>query len=111
MREYSFKRGFKPSEERLVEALRNNFDSFEKINERVEGKAKDEEKGGIKYIASIEDAEFELGLKEKKLFVVTKKAGTKEVLKRYTRFLESLTGYTAKERRKRMLKEMNSNRL
>ncbi len=110
MRGYSFKRGFKPSEERLVEALRNNFDSFEKIDERIEGKAKDE-KGGIRYIARIEDAEFELELKEKKLFVVTKKAGTKDVLKRYNRFLESLTGYTAKERRKRMLKEMNSNPL
>lgn len=105
MRGYSFKRGFKPSEERLVEALRNNFDSFEKINERIEGKVKDE-KGEIRYVARIEDAEFELELKEKKLLVSTKKAGKnpQEVLKRYNRFLESLTGYTAKERRKKMLK-------
>jgi len=107
MREYSFKRGFEASEKKLVEALKSNFDSFEKINGGAEGKEE------IRYIASIGDAEFELELKEKKILVITKNAGKnpQEALKRYNRFLETLTGYTAKERRKKMLKEMNSNSL
>jgi len=96
MREYSFKRGFRASEERLVEEMRKNFDSFEK------------REGG--YIARIEDAEFEIHLEEKKLTVGTSKPGkgSAEVLKRYNDFIEAFTGYSAKERRKKMLKEMNS---
>jgi hypothetical protein len=99
MHEYSFKRGFEASEDRLVEALEANFDSFEKK--------------GKKYTATISNAKFEIELKGKKLMVSTVNAGegSSEVIKRYNRFLEALTGYTAKERRKKMLKvkEMNSN--
>jgi hypothetical protein len=96
MREYSFKRGFRASEERLVEEMRKSFDSFEKREDRYTGR--------------IEDAEFELHLEEKKLTVSTSKPGkgSAEVLKRYNYFIESFTGYSAKERRKKMLKEMNN---
>jgi len=97
MREYPFKRGFQATNERLVEAMKNSFDSFE-------------EKEG-KYRGRIGDAEFALELRGKKLAVETIEPGkgSAEILNRYNQFLEALTGYSAKERRKRMLKEMNSN--
>jgi len=97
MREYPFKRGFQATNERLVEAMKNSFDSFE-------------EKEG-KYVGRIGDAEFTMELRGKKLAVETTDPGegSTEILGRYNQFLEALTGYGAKERRKRMLKETNSN--
>jgi len=93
MREYRFKRGYRPTTERLEEILVKHFGDFEKEEDR--------------YKVRIENALFILWLNDKALNVESKtqtsgKGDTAKVLQTYSRFLEELTGYTAKERRKKM---------
>jgi len=101
MREYKFKRGFKPDEDRLVDMLKRHFGGFEK-----DGKFYVVRFGAIE--------EMRVWIEKKKLYVdmrtnprVSDEVATK-TLKAYNRFLEELTGYTAKERARMMRKEVES---
>ncbi len=96
MREYKFKKGFKASEERLEELLRKFFGEFEKEgNEYV-----------VRYKA-IE--EMRLKIANRKLIVESRTNASVddktalETIKTYNRFLDELTGYTAKERKKHLM--------
>ncbi len=99
MREYQFKRGFKPNEERLEEAIKKYFGDF-----RREGDTYIVSYGAIE--------ELKLKIQSKKLIVESKTnpAVSNDVatdtLKTYNRFLEELTGYTARERQKRLKKSI-----
>ncbi len=99
MRAYPFKRGFKPSEERLVEMIEKHFGEFKKDGEYY-----------IVSFGAIE--ELKMKLDGKKLLAETKtnpKAPEDvavETIKRYNKFLHELTGYSAKERQKLMKKEV-----
>ncbi len=99
MREYKFKRGFKPTAERLESLLKKHFGSFER--------------DGDAYIVRYKAIEeLRLWLDGKVLKVESKaRSGVDdktalETLKTYNRFLDELTGYTAKERKKHMMKEV-----
>lgn len=98
MREYKFKRGFKPTEERLEEMMELYFDEYKK--------------DGNVYFAKFGAIEAKLWLENKKLYVETetRKDVSDEVaaqtIKIYNMFLEDLTGYTAKQRQKMMKKEV-----
>jgi len=99
MREYRFKRGFKPTKERLEEMLKKHFGSFE-----VDG-----EFYLVKNFGALEV--LKLKLEDKKLYAETRTRMTddetaKMTLRAYNRFLEEFTGYTAKERQKLMMKEL-----
>lgn len=101
MRDYKFKRGYKASKERLEEMLEKHFGSFE-----VEG-----EFYIVRNFGGIE--EMKLKLSDKKLLVETKTRVVDDetalkTIKTYNRFLEELTGYTAKERQKMLRKEVES---
>lgn len=99
MREYRFKRGFKPVPERLEKMLEKYFGGYD-----VEG--------GfyiVRNFGAIE--EIRLKLENKKLYVESKTKLTDDetaakTIKTYNKFLEELTGYTAKERQKMMKKEV-----
>jgi hypothetical protein len=98
MREYRFKRGFKPTLERLEEMLNKHFGGFE-----VEG-----DYYFVKNFGAIEV--LKLKLENKKLYAESKTRIVDDdtaikTLKTYNKFLEELTGYTAKERQKMMKKE------
>jgi len=98
MREYRFKRGFKPTSERLEEMLRKHFNGFET----------DGDSYVVRNFGAIE--ELRLKLENKKLYAESKTKLTDDetamkTLKTYNKFLEELTGYTAKERQKLMKKE------
>ena len=99
MREYPFKRGFKASEERLEEAIKKHFGEFKKE--------------GDTYIVSFGAIEeLRLRIQNKKLLAESKtnpKVSSDvaaNTIKTYNRFLEELTGYTAKERQKLLKKEV-----
>lgn len=99
MREYKFKRGYKATTERLEEMLKKHFGEFKK--------------DGNKYIVSFGAMEEMVAwIENKKLYVETKTNKNVpddvalETIKKYNKFLEDLTGYTAKERRKHMMKEV-----
>lgn len=99
MREYRFKRGFKPTPERLEEMLKKHFGGFDADGEFYV----------VKNFGAIE--ELRLKLENKRLYAESKTKLTddetaKETIKTYNKFLEELTGYTAKERQKLMKKEM-----
>uniref|UniRef100_A0A7J2TJV7 DUF5611 domain-containing protein n=1 Tax=Archaeoglobus fulgidus TaxID=2234 RepID=A0A7J2TJV7_ARCFL len=101
MRDYKFKRGYKASKERLEEMLEKHFGGFE-----VEG-----EFYIVRNFGGIE--EMKLKLSDKKLLVETKTRVVDDetalkTIKTYNRFLEELTGYTAKERQKMLRKEVES---
>ena len=98
MREYRFKRGFKPTAERLEEMLSKHFGGFEFDGEYYL----------VKNFGAIEV--LKLKLENKRLYAESKTKLTDDetalkTLKTYNRFLEELTGYTAKERQKLMKKE------
>ncbi|WP_456468283.1 DUF5611 family protein [Archaeoglobus sp.] len=98
MREYRFKRGFKPTPERLEEMLRKHFGGFEADGEFYIVR----DFGAIK--------ELRLKLENKRLYAESKTRLTDDdtamkTLKTYNKFLEEFTGYTAKERQKLMKKE------
>jgi Uncharacterized protein conserved in archaea len=93
MREYRFKRGYRPITEKLEEMLVKHFGGFEKEED--------------KYKVRLENTLFILWLNDKALNVESKtqtsgKSDTAKVLQIYNKFLEELTGYTVKERRKKM---------
>ncbi len=101
MREYRFKRGFKPTEERLEQLLNKYFGGFERDGDFYV----------VKNFGGIE--ELRLKLENKRLYAEskTRKVDDETALKTirtYNDFLEELTGYTAKERQKMLKKEMES---
>ncbi|MBE8540454.1 DUF5611 family protein [Geoglobus acetivorans] len=99
MREYRFKRGFKPTAERLEEMIIKYFGSFEK----------DGDVYVVRYKAL---EELRLWLEGKVLKAETRTnpnvddETALETLRTYNRFLDELTGYTAKERKKHMMKDV-----
>ena len=99
MREYRFKRGFKPTKERLEELIRKHFGGFEKDGDVY-----------IVRFGAIE--ELRLWIKDKKLYAESKtnpkvpEDVAVKTIKTYNKFLEELTGYTAKERQKMLRKEV-----
>jgi len=98
MREYRFKRGFKPTSERLEEMLKKHFGGFERDGEFYI----------VRNFKAIE--ELKLKLENKRLYAESKTKLTDDetamaTIKAYNKFLEELTGYTAKERQKLMKKE------
>jgi len=101
MREYKFKRGYKPTEERLEEMIIKHFGEF-----RKEGDVYIVKYGAIE--------ELRLWLKDKKLYAESKtnpnvsEEVAVKTIKTYNKFLEELTGYTAKERQKHLKKEVES---
>lgn len=101
MREYRFKRGFKPTEERLEEMILKHFGSYEKD-------------GNVYIVKFGAIEELRLWIENKKLYAESKtnpKVSDEiafKTLKTYNKFLEELTGYTAKERQKLLKKEIES---
>ncbi len=98
MREYRFKRGYKPTPERLEEMLEKHFGGFEKDGEFYI----------VRNFGAIE--ELRLKLENKRLYAESKTRmvddeTSMKTIKTYNKFLEELTGYTAKERQKLMKKE------
>ncbi len=97
MREYKFKRGYKPSEERLKELMLKHF-----------GNCKKEGDVYISKFGAIE--ELKAWIKNRKLYIETKTNPNVsdevavKTIKTYNKFLEELTGYTAKERKKMLMK-------
>ncbi|WP_457549162.1 DUF5611 family protein [Archaeoglobus sp.] len=101
MREYRFKRGYKPIEDRLEELIKKHFGEFEKD-------------GNVYVVRYGAMEELRLWIENKKLYVETKTNPNVSddvairTIKVYNKFLEELTGYTAKERAKMMKKEVES---
>ncbi|ADB57535.1 DUF5611 family protein [Archaeoglobus profundus] len=101
MREYRFKRGYKPDEGRLEELIRKYFGEFEKD-------------GNVYVVRYGAMEELRLWIENKRLYAETRTNPkvTEDVavqtIKTYNKFLEELTGYTAKERAKMMKKEVES---
>ncbi len=99
MRAYPFKRGYKPTEERLIEMIEKHFGEYVKEGEYY-----------IVSFGAIE--ELRMKLEGKKLLAETKtnpKAPEEiavETIKKYNKFLQDLTGYSAKERQKLLKKEI-----
>ncbi len=101
MREYRFKRGFKPTNERLEEMLNKHFGGFERDGEFYV----------VRNFGGIE--ELRLKIENKKLYAESKTRKVDDetalkTIKTYNKFLEELTGYTAKERQKLLKKEVES---
>ncbi len=101
MREYRFKRGYKASEDRLEELIVKYFGDFKK-----DGKVYVVRFGAME--------ELRLWIENKRLYAETKTNPNVpndlavKTIKAYNKFLEELTGYTAKERAKMMKKEVES---
>lgn len=97
MREYKFKKGFKPHNERLEEMMEKHFGGFEKEDEA--------------YVATFGAARAKMWIEDKMLKVDTETDTNAsndvaaETVKIYNKFLEDLTGYTAKQRQKMMKKD------
>ena len=99
MREYKFKRGFAATSERLESLLVKYFGKFEKNEEFY-----------IVSFGAVEELKIKL---EKRKILVSSKTKKNvpdnvaiETIKTYNKFLEELTGYTAKERQKMLKKEV-----
>ncbi len=101
MREYKFKRGYKPTVERLEELIVKHFGGFEK-------------KGDVYIVRFGAIEELRLWIRDKKLYAESRtnpnvpEDVAVQTIKKYNRFLEELTGYTAKERQKMLKKEVES---
>ncbi len=101
MREYKFKRGYKPDVDRLENLIRKYFKDFEREGEFY-----------IVRFGAIEV--MKVWIENKKLYVEMKTNPNVsddvaiQTIKIYNRFLEELTGYSAKERVKMMRKEVES---
>lgn len=97
MREYKFKRGFKPHNERLEEMMEKHFGGFE-----VDGEV---------YVTTFGAAKAKMWIENKVLKVDTEtdtnasNEVAAQTVKLYNNFLEDLTGYTAKQRQKMMKKD------
>jgi hypothetical protein len=101
LRRYKFKRGFKPTEERLEEQINLHFGGFERDGDVY-----------IVRFGAIEELRLWL---DGKLLCVESRTNPKvdsktaaKTLRVYNQFLEDLTGYTAKERQKMLKKEVES---
>jgi hypothetical protein len=98
MRQSKFKRGYKPTNDRLEEMMEVHFDEYRK--------------DGDIYYAKFGAAEAKLWIENKKLYVETKTNTNVPgdvaamTVRTYNIFLEDLTGYTAKQRQKMMKKEV-----
>lgn len=101
MREYKFKRGFQATQERLEEIIKKHFGKFEKEGDFLVVK----DFGGIEELRAKIDGK--ILLVETKTKLVDDEAALKTI-KTYNKFLEELTGYTAKERQKMLRKEVES---
>jgi hypothetical protein len=99
MRKYKFKRGFKPTTERLEEQIKKHFGKFEK-----DGEIYVVSYGAIEELRLWFDGK--LLCAESKTNPKMEASVVQDTLKTYNRFLEELTGYTAKERQKMMKKEI-----
>ena len=101
MREYRFKRGFKPTQERLEEMIARYFGEFEKNGDVCIVRYRAIEKMRLWLDGKILKVESKTNpnVDDKTAF---------ETLKTYNRFLDELTGYTAKERKKHMMKDVES---
>jgi hypothetical protein len=99
MRKYKFKRGFKPTQERLEEMINKHFGSFDKDGEIYVVRY-----GAIEELRLWFDGK--LLCAESKTNPKVELSVAQDTLKTYNRFLEELTGYTAKERQKMMKKEI-----
>lgn len=101
MREYKFKRGYKASEDRLEELIKKYFDDYRK-------------EGNVYIVRFGAMESMKIWIEKNKLYVETKtnpKVSDDvaiETIRRYNKFLEELTGYTAKERAKMLKKEVES---
>ncbi len=96
MREYTIKRKNKIDQERLKKIMEKNFGSVKVENEY--------------FISSYGSLDLiKAKLRENKLFVETQTNKNKEfyeeTIKRFNNFLEEATGYSAKERKKLLMKE------
>ncbi len=99
MREYRFKRGYSATEERLAEMLEKHFGGYERDGEFYV----------VRNFGAIE--ELRLKIENKKLYASSKTRivddeTAMKTIKVYNKFLEELTGYTAKERQKLLKKEI-----
>ena len=101
MREYKFKRGFKPANERLEELIEKYFGNYEL-------------KEGFYIVRFGAIKELKLKIDNKVLLAESKtnprvsNEDASKTLKTYNKFLEELTGYTAKERQKMLKKSIES---
>ncbi len=101
MREYKFKRGYPATQERLESLLKKHFGEFRKYNDFY-----------IVSFGAVEELKIKLEEKKKRLLVSTKtKKNVSDdlavkTIRTYNKFLEELTGYTAKERQKMLRKEV-----
>jgi hypothetical protein len=99
MREYRFKRGYRVCNERLEEQIKKHFGEFEREGDVFV----------VKNFGAIE--ELRLWIENKKLLAESRTnpkvddETALKTIKTYNRFLEELTGYSAKERQKLMKKE------
>ncbi len=98
MRKYRFKRGYRPSPERLEESLRSFFGSFER-----RGEVYVTSYGAMKEMRAWFDGKLLCVETETDPDVSTDVAA--DTVRKFNKFLEHLTGYTAKERRKQLQKE------
>lgn len=101
MREYKFKKGFEAKKERLEEILRKYFRDF----------IFDGEFYVVRNFGVLE--EMKVKIENKKLFVETKTRilddeTSLKTLKIYNKFLEELTGYSARDRIKMLMKDFES---
>lgn len=100
MQQYSFKRGFTPSPERILELVRKHFPGEIKN----EGSRYTLSYGALKRMA--------VWIENRKLCVETESdpgardEATLDTNKRFRRFLEEATGYTAKQRLEMAKKEV-----
>ncbi len=99
MREYKFKRGFKPTNERLEKLIEKHFGEYE-VKEGFY----------VVKFGAIEELKLKI---ENKVLLAESKTNPKvddeiaaKTLKTYNKFLEELTGYTAKERQKMLKKSI-----
>ncbi len=99
IREYDFKRGYKPEVERVKDCLSECFG----VEPAVEGGRCKLSYGAIK--------ELNVGIEGKKLTVDTvsnpdpSTEEAQDTIRRFNTFLESVTGLNSKQRRNRMKKE------
>ncbi|MET1125097.1 MAG: DUF5611 family protein [Archaeoglobaceae archaeon] len=101
MREYRFKRGYKATRERLEELVRKHFGSFDVEDDFYV----------VRDFGAIEVLKMKLDgnrlLVESKTKLTDDETAVKTI-KTYNKFLEELTGYTAKERSKMLRKEVEN---
>jgi len=99
MRKYRFKRGYKATPERLEEMIVKYFGNFEKDGDVYVIRYKAIEELRLWFDGKFLCAESKTNPRVDDRVAI-------ETLRTYNKFLEELTGYTAKERQKMMKKEV-----